>query len=166
MMRLFLLALGLMLIGVWLSIVFNNYVQFGGLKINWLLMFMLILTFRHSKLLIAFLGMLAGLMMDALSHGIIGLYGTSFFLTLLLIIQVSKLFYANTFLAVSLAVFSMSVFEGWISLSIIDMLEPGVELSTNLLNSTLPVAFLQGLMTPIILQFVIWGEKLFLRDLA
>ncbi|MDE0792171.1 MAG: hypothetical protein OSB08_00855 [SAR324 cluster bacterium] len=166
MMRLFLLALGLMLIGVWLSIVFNNYVQFGGLKINWLLMFMLILTFRHSKLLIAFLGMLAGLMMDALSHGIIGLYGTSFFLTLLLIIQVSKLFYANTFLAVSLAVFSMSIFEGWISLSIIDMFEPGLELSTNLLTSNLPVAILQGLMTPIILQFVIWGEKLFLRDLA
>jgi rod shape-determining protein MreD len=165
-MRLFLLALGLMLIGVWLSIVFNNYVQFGGLKINWLLIFMLILAFRHSKLLIAFLGMMAGLMMDALSHGIIGLYGTSFFLTLLLIIQVSRLFYANTFLAVSLAVFSMSIFEGWISLSIIDMFEPGLELSTNLLTSTLPVAILQGLMTPIILQFVIWGEKLFLRDLA
>ena len=166
MMRLFLLALGLMLIGVWLSIVFNHYVQFGGLKINWLLIFMLILAFRHSKLLIAFLGMMAGLMMDALSHGIIGLYGASFFLTLLLIIQVSKLFYANTFLAVSLAVFSMTIFEGWISLSIIDMFEPGLELSTNLLTSTLPVAIMQGLMTPIILQFVIWGEKLFLRDLA
>ena len=164
-MRLFLFALGLMLIGVCLNIVFNNYVQFGGLKINWLLMFMLILTFRHSKLLIAFLGMLAGLMMDALSHGIIGLYGTSFFLTLLLIIQVSKLFYANTFLAVSLAVFGMSFFEGCISLSIIDIFEPEFELSRNLLISTLLVSLLQGLMTPIILQFVIWGEKLFLRDL-
>ena len=166
MMRLFLLALCLMLIGVWLSIVFNNYVQFGGLKVNWLLIFMLILTFRHSKLLIAFLGMLAGLIMDSLSHGIIGLYGTSFFLTLLLIIQVSKLFYANTFLAVSLAVFSMSIFEGGISLLIIDLLEPGLELSTTLLTSTLPVALLQGLMTPIILQFIIWGEELFLRDVA
>ena len=166
MMRLFLLALGLMLIGVWLNIVFNNYVQLGGLKINWLMMFMLILTFRHSKLLIAFVGMLAGLMMDALSHGIMGLYGTSYFLTLLLISQVNKLFYANTFFAVSLAVFIMSIFEGWISLSIIDMFEPGLELSTNLLTSTLPVAILQGLMTPIILQFVIWGEELFLKDVA
>ena len=165
-MRLFLLALGLMLIGVWLNIVFNNYVQLGGLKINWLLMFMLILTFRHSKLLIAFVGMLAGLMMDALSHGIMGLYGTSFFLTLLLIRQVNKLFYANTFFSISLAVFSMSIFEGWISLSIIGIFEPGLELTTNLLTSTLPVAILQGLMTPIILHFVIWGEKLFLRDLA
>ena len=165
-MRLFLLALGLMLIGVSMSIVFNNYIQLGGLKINWLLMFMLILTFRHSKLLIEFVGMLAGLMMDALSHGIIGLYGTSFFLTLLLISQVNKLFYANTFFAVSLAVFSMSIFEGWISLSILAMFEVGLEQSNHLLTSTLPLAFLQGLMTPIILQFVIWGEKKFLKDVA
>jgi rod shape-determining protein MreD len=165
-MRIFLLALGLMLIGLWLNIVFNTYVQIGGLKINWILMFMLILTFRHSKLVIAFVGILAGLMMDALSHGIMGLYGTSFFLTLLLISQVNKLFYANTFFAISLAVFSMSIFEGWVSLSILDMFEPGLELSSKMLTSTLPLALLQGLITPIILQFVIWGENLFLRDVA
>ena len=78
-MRLFLLALGLMLIGVWLIIVFNYYFQLGGLKINWLLMFMLVLTFRHSKLLLPFVGILAGLICDALSHGIMGIYGISFF---------------------------------------------------------------------------------------
>ncbi len=96
-MRLFLLSLGLMLIGVWLNIVFNNYIQIGGLKINWILIFMVILAFRHSKLVIRYVGILAGLLMDALSHGIMGLYGTSFFLTLLLISHLNKLFYANTF---------------------------------------------------------------------
>ena len=165
-MRLFLLSLGLMLIGVWLNIVFNNYVQIGGLKINWILIFMLILAFRHSKLAITFVGILAGLVMDALSHGIMGLYGTSFFLTLLLISHLNKLFYANTFFAVSLAVLIMSIFEGWISLSILGMFEPGFELSSHLLTLTLPLALLQGLMTPIILQFVIWSENLFLRDVA
>ena len=165
-MRLFLLSLGLMLIGVWLNIVFNNYVQIGGLKINWILIFMLILAFRHSKLVIGFVGILAGLTMDALSHGIMGLYGTSFFLTLLLISHLNKLFYANTFFGVSLAVLIMSIFEGWISLSILGMFEPGFELSSHLLTLTLPLALLQGLMTPIILQFVIWSENLFLRDVA
>ena len=165
-MRLFLLSLGLMLIGVWLNLVFNNYVQIGGLKINWILIFMLILAFRHSKLVIGFVGILAGLMMDALSHGIMGLYGTSFFLTLLLISHLNKLFYANTFFGVSLAVLIMSIFEGWISLSILGMFEPGFELSSHLLALTLPLALLQGLMTPIILQFVIWSENLFLRDVA
>jgi hypothetical protein len=60
----------------------------------------------------------------------------------------------------------MSIFEGWISLSILDMFEPGLELSSKMLTSTLPLALLQGLITPIILQFVIWGENLFLRDVA
>ena len=165
-MRLFLLSLGLMLIGVWLNIVFNNYIQIGGLKINWILIFMVILAFRHSKLVIRYVGILAGLLMDALSHGIMGLYGTSFFLTLLLISHLNKLFYANTFFGVSLAVLIMSIFEGWISLSILGMFEPGFELSSHLLALTLPLALLQGLMTPIILQFVIWSENLFLRDVA
>ena len=165
-MRLFLLSLGLMLIGVWLNIVFNNYIQIGGLKINWMLIFMVILAFRHSKLVIRFVGILAGLVMDALSHGIMGLYGTSFFLTLLLISHLNKLFYANTFFGVSLAVLIMSIFDGWISLSILGMFEPGFELSSHLLALTLPLALLQGLMTPIILQFVIWSENLFLRDVA
>ena len=165
-MRLFLLSLGLMLIGVWLNIVFNNYIQIGGLKINWILIFMVILAFRHSKLVIRYVGILAGLMMDTLSHGIMGLYGTSFFLTLLLISHLNKLFYANTFFGVSLAVLIMSIFEGWISLSILGMFEPGFELSSHLLALTLPLALLQGLMTPIILQFVIWSENLFLRDVA
>ena len=165
-MRLFLLSLGLMLIGVWLNIVFNNYIQIGGLKINWILILMVILAFRHSKLVIGFVGILAGLLMDGLSHGIMGLYGTSFFLTLLLISHLKKLFYANTFFGVSLAVLIMSIFEGWISLSILGMFEPGFELSSHLLALTLPLALLQGLMTPIILQFVIWSENLFLRDVA
>ena len=165
-MRLFLLSLVLMLIGVWLNIVFNNYVQIGGLKFNWILILMVILAFRHSKLIIGFVGILAGLIMDALSHGIMGLYGTSFFLTLLLISRLNKLFYANTFFAVSLAVLIMSIFEGWISISILGMFEPGFEMSNHLLNLTLPLALLQGLMTPIILQFVIWSEKLFLGDVA
>jgi hypothetical protein len=95
-----------------------------------------------------------------------GLYGTSFFLTLLLISHLNKLFYANTFFGVSLAVLIMSIFEGWISLSILGMFEPGFELSSHLLALTLPLALLQGLMTPIILQFVIWSENLFLRDVA
>ena len=165
-MRLFLLSLGLMLIGVWLNIVFNNYVQIGGLKFNWILILMVILAFRHSKLIIGFVGILAGLIMDALSHGIMGLYGTSFFLTLLIISRLNKLFYANTFFAVSLAVLIMSIFEGWISISILGMFEPGIELSNHLLTITLPLALLQGLMTPIILQFVIWSENLFLGDVA
>ena len=164
MMRLFILALGFMLIGVWLNIVFNNYFQLGGLKINWMLIFMLVLTFRHPTLLLPFVGVLAGLICDSLSHGIMGLYGISFFVSLLLARQLIKLFYANTFFSVSLAVSVMTILEGWISLSILGMLETEMYQSSLMLTSTLPLAVLHGLVTPFILQSVIWGENHFIGD--
>ena len=163
-MRLNLLVVGLMLIGAWLNIVLNNYVQLGSLKINWILIIMLVLTFRHSTHLIPFLGILAGLICDALSHGIMGLYAISFFVTLLIARLLNKLFYANTFYTVSLAVLSMSVFEGWISISIMGMLGTEINQSSLVLSKVLPLSVLHGLGAPLILLGIMWCEKLFLRN--
>ncbi|MDP6887356.1 MAG: rod shape-determining protein MreD [SAR324 cluster bacterium] len=165
-MRLFVTSLSFIIIGLWLNIVFNHYVQIVGLKINWILIFLLIQTFRQLNLGIAFFGILAGLILDALSHGIMGLYGTSFFLTLLITSQIKKVFFANTFTSISLAVFSMSIIEGLISSSILSIFEPELEISDLMLSATLPLSLLQGVITPVILQFVIWGENLFQKDLA
>ena len=165
-MRLFVTSLSFIIIGLWLNIVFNHYVQIVGLKINWILIFLLIQTFRQLNLGIAFFGILAGLILDALSHGIMGLYGTSFFLTLLITSQIKKVFFANTFTSISLAVFSMSIIEGLISSSILSIFEPELEISDLMLSVTLSLSLLQGLITPVILQFVIWGENLFQKDLA
>ena len=164
MMRLNILLVGLMLIGAWLNIVLNSYVQLGNLKINWILIIMLILTFRHSTHVIPFLGILAGLICDALSHGIMGLYAISFFITLLLASLLKKLFYANTFLTISLAILSMSIFEGWISISILGMLGTEINQSSLMLSTVLPLSILHGLGAPLILLSVIWCEKLFLRN--
>ena len=165
-MRLFVTSLSFIIIGLWLNIVFNHYIQIVGLKINWILIFLLIQTFRQLNLGIAFFGILAGLILDALSHGIMGLYGTSFFLTLLITSQIKKVFFANTFTSISLAVFSMSIIEGLISSSVLSIFEPELEISDLMLSATLPLSLLQGVITPVILQFVIWGENLFQKDLA
>ena len=164
MMRLNLLVVGLMLIGALLNIVLNNYVQLGSLKINWILIIMLVLTFRHSTHLIPFLGILAGLICDALSHGIMGLYAISFFVTLLIARLLNKLFYANTFYTVSSAVLSMSVFEGWISISILGVLGTEINQSSLVLSTVLPLSVLHGLGAPVILLGIMWCEKLFLRN--
>ena len=164
MMRLNLLVVGLMLIGTWLNIVLNNYVQLGSLKINWILIIMLVLTFRHSTHLIPFLGILSGLICDALSHGIMGLYAISFFLTLLLARLLNKLFYSNTLLTVSLAVLSMSIVEGWISISILGLLGTEINQTSLVLSTVLPLSVLHALGAPVILLGVIWCEKLFIRN--
>ena len=163
-MRLNLLVVGLMLTGALLNIVLNSYVQLGSLKINWILIIMLVLTFRHPTHLIPFLGILAGLICDALSHGIMGLYAISFFVTLLLARLMNKLFYANTFFTISIAVLGMSVFEGWISISILGMLGTEINQSSLMLSTVLPLSVLHGLGAPVILLGVIWSEKLFLRN--
>ena len=163
-MRLNVLIVGLMLIGALLNIVLNSYVQLGSLKINWILIIMLVLTFRHSTNLIPFMGILAGLICDALSHGIMGLYAISFFVTLLLARLLNKLFYANTFFTVSLAVLSMSVFEGWISISILGMLGTEINQTSLVLSTVLPLSVLHGLGAPLILLGVVWCEKMFLRN--
>ena len=163
-MRLNVLIVGLILIGALLNIVLNSYLQLGSLKINWILIIMLVLTFRHSTNLIPFMGILAGLICDALSHGIMGLYAISFFVTLLLARLLNKLFYANTFFTVSIAVLSMSVFEGWISVSILGMLGTEINQTSLVLSTVLPLSVLHGLGAPVILLGVIWGEKLFLRN--
>jgi len=165
-MRLLLFALGFVFFGTWMNTVFNNYFQIGGLKINWLLLFMLVLSFRYSKLMFPFVSIFAGIICDSLSHGIIGIYGASFFLTLLIVSQVKKIFYSNTFLSVSIAVLGMSVFEGWISLFILGLFEPELQHSSFIISTILPIAFIQGLLTPIILYLVIWGENIFLKDIA
>ena len=163
-MRINLLVVVLILIGAWLNIVLNSYVQLGSLKINWILIIMLVLTFRHSTHLISFLGILAGLICDALSHGIMGLYAISLFVTLLLARLLNKLFYANTFYTVSLAVLSMSVIEGWISISILGMLGTEINQSSLVLSTVLPLSVLHGLGAPVILLGIMWCEKLFLRN--
>ena len=164
-MRLNLIVVGLMFFGAWLNIVINSYVQLGSLKMNWILIIMLVLTFRHSTNVIPFFGILAGLICDALSHGIMGLYAISFFVTLLIASLLNKLFYANTYLTVSLAVLSMSVFEGWISLSILGMLGTEINQSSMMLSTVLPLSALHGLGAPVILLAVVWCEKLFLRNI-
>ena len=163
-MRLNVIVVVLMFVGAWLNIVLNSYVQLGSLKINWILIIMLVMTFRYSIHLVPFLGILAGLICDALSHGIMGLYAISFFVTLLLASMLNKLFYANTFLTVSLAVLSMSIFEGWISISILGMLGTDINKSSLMLSTVLPLSVLHCLVAPVILIVVIWCEKLFLRN--
>lgn len=165
-MRLLFFTLGVVFFGTWMNIVFNNYFQIVGLKINWLLLLMLVLSFRFSNLLFPFVSIFAGIICDALSHGIMGIYGSSFFLTILLVSQVKKVFYSNTFLSISIAVVGMSIFEGWLSIFILGLFQPELQQSSLIITKIIPISIIHGFLTPIILNFIIWGENVFLKDIA
>tara|TARA_Y100001970_G_scaffold233807_1_gene291667 strand:- start:2574 stop:3071 length:498 start_codon:yes stop_codon:yes gene_type:complete len=165
-MRLIIFAIGYLIIGAWMNLIFNNYFQLLGLKINWILVFILALSFRYSKLALSFVGIFAGLICDANSHGIMGLYGTSFFLILLIVNQVKKVFYSNTFFSVSFSVVGMTIIEGWLSIFLLSFFEPDLEITSLFISTNFLLAIMHGFITPIVLILIIWGERLFLREFA
>ena len=165
-MRLFFFAIGFMIVGICMNLVFNNYFQLLGLKINWVLLFVIVLSFRYPKLTLAFVGILAGLFCDAHSHGIMGLYGTTFFLTILLVIQVKKILYSNTFLAISIVIVFVTIIEAWLSLTILGWFEPNLDKTSMMLDTNLILAIIHGFITPIIFQIILWAENLFLREVG
>ena len=163
-MRLFFFATGFMILSSWMNLVLNNYVQLLGLKINWLLVFIIVLSFRYPKLSLPLVGILAGLICDAHSHGIMGLYGVSFFIITLIVIQVKKILYSNTFFAISLVVSLMTIIEAWISLTILGWFEPELDKTSLIINSILILSVIHAFITPIIFQIILWGENLFIGE--
>ena len=165
-MRLFSFATGFMLFSALMNLVFNNYVQLLGMKINWMLVFVIVMSFRFSKLTIPIVGILAGLICDAHSHGIMGLYGVSFFITTLIVIQIKKILYSNSFFTIGLVVSTMTIIESWISLTILGWFEPDLDKTSLMLNSILLLALLHGFITPLIYKLILWTENIFLLETA
>ena len=95
-----------------------------------------------------------------------GLYGFTFFLTTLIVIQVKKILYSNTFIAISCVVSVMTIIEAWFSITILGWFESGIDKTSFILNSALFLAIIHGLITPIIFKTIIWGENIILGETA
>ena len=59
-MRLVFFSIGYIIFGSWMNLVINNYFQIVDLKINWVLIFTLVLAFRYSRIFVPFIGIIAG----------------------------------------------------------------------------------------------------------
>ena len=155
-----------MILGSWMNLVFNNYFQLLGMKINWILLIVIVMTFRYSKLTLPIIGIFAGLICDAHSHGIMGLYAISYFLTTLLVINVKKILYSNNYFAIGLIVSVMTIIEALLSLTILGWFYPDLEKIPLIINTTISLAIIHGFSTPVILKLIIWGENIFLKEVT
>ena len=165
-MRLIFFCSVYIIFGSWMNIVLNNYFQIADLKINWVLIFILVLALRYSRIFLPFFGIIAGLICDAHSHGIMGIYGTSFFLTLLIVNQIKKIFYSNTLFSICLAISAMTLFEGLVSMSILGLFESNIEKTSLILSTSLILAIIHGIIAPLIIKLIDWGEHLFLGEFS
>ena len=165
-MRLVFFSIGYIIFGSWMNLVINNYFQIVDLKINWVLIFTLVLAFRYSRIFVPFIGIIAGLICDAHSHGIMGLYGASFFLTLLMVNQIKKVFYSNTLFSISLAISALTFFESLTSLFILGLFETDLEQTSLIISTSLMLAIIHGFITPVIIKLIVWGEHIFLKEFS
>jgi len=137
-----------------LGSILNELFQPSGLKINWILTVVLVLSFKYRTALLPFVAILPGFVLDSLSHGILGIYGTSFFLTTLVVYKL----YGNTrpggVLACMSFVFFFSMIEEGTALFLLHLINPELPWKLLLLTPTLPSALLNVLFVPIIFKII------------
>ena len=109
----------LVVFGILFQVLITSFIQPMGFKLNWVLIILIILAFLHGNRLIPFLAIFAGIWCDLMSHGMIGVYGISFLFVILVTQWISTWFYSHTLLLGMIVFFTLSLFEGFISLTLL-----------------------------------------------
>lgn len=145
--------------GLWIEIVLSNYVRIAGLKINIVLIVLLILMLRWKSPFLLFYGLILGMMVDTLSHAMVGVNGLSFFLTLILTRWVSDWFYDRNVVSTMILVGVLSFIEGAVALTLFKLLDPEFLWHFLFFQVVSPLAFIHGLLSPLFLIILIRFER-------
>ena len=147
------LYLGIGIGALWIQLTVFSWLSVFGLKPNLLLLTVLVLGLRWMEPWLFVYAALAGLALDVFSHGVLGIYGLSMFLTAFAALYVGNAMYENSLWFIVSAVAGLSLFEGVVSVSIFEMLDPNVPWWNWLLTRSLPVSVYHGFLAP----FLLWG---------
>ncbi|MGK5091818.1 rod shape-determining protein MreD [Deltaproteobacteria bacterium TL4] len=137
------------LFSFWIEVLFSRTLQIAGFKLDLVFITLIILTLRWQNPFLLFYGLLLGMMSDAFSHSMIGLYGISYFLSLIIVRWVGDSFYENNVFSTVFFVFLLSIVEGGLAAFFLKILS---QLSWNTLffQTELPVAVIQSLISPLL----------------
>ena len=111
---------------LWLELVFGPLLSIGSSKPSLLLLTVLLLALRHTPPWIFILGTLAGLARDLFSHGLLGLYGISFFVTVILARWLGLMVYERNALFTFVAIGALATIEGGVALFLMNWMDPTV----------------------------------------
>ena len=156
----------LVIFGILFQVLITSFIQPMGFKLNWVLMILIILAFLHGNRLIPFLAIFAGIWCDLMSHGMVGVYGISFLFVILVTQWISTWFYSHTLLLGMIVFFTLSLFEGFISLTLLKWSEEEFRWGWNFLYTAFPQALIHGIVGPLLLKGVLFLESLGLRSRA
>lgn len=149
---------------LWLQAALSGHLMIAQIKVNFVLMSLLVMMLRWKSPFLLFWGLFLGLLMDALSHSMIGVYGMSFFITLILTRWLSEMFYDQNIFSTVLFVGVMTIVEGVTSLIILNIFSEHNEFNQLFFKVTLPLSILHGVCSIVVGFILIRCERGFNLD--
>lgn len=135
---------------LWLQLTVIPLLEIWGTKPNLALATVLVMGIYWMEPWLFFYATLLGLAMDVFSHGILGIYGISFFCVSFLARMTGVSIYENSFLFGLSGVFGLSLVEGFISVTLLQFLDGSVPWWRWILTQVFPNALYNGLLAPVL----------------
>ena len=150
---LFAAAVGL--VAFWIQVTLAPHVSVFGVHPDLLLITVILFGMRWLHPGLYLYAALAGLAQDSFSHGVLGVYGISFLLTGALANVAGLLIYEQNVLFLSATVLGLTLAEGLIALTVLQLLGSETAWLTWFFVRVLPQSIYHALLTPLML----WGLR-------
>jgi rod shape-determining protein MreD len=148
-MKFFIFA-GIGIVSLWLQLTLAPMLGLFGYKPDLLLLSVLVIGLRWQEPWLFLYAVFAGLSKDVFSHGVLGIYGLSFFWVSFLARYIGISVYENSLLLGMASVFGLSLVEGILSLTLLDWLDASVSWWHLLFVDVFPTAFFNALWSPLV----------------
>ena len=135
---------------LWLQLTVAPLVAVFGYKPNLLLLSVAVMGLRGVEPWLFLYAVGAGLSLDVFSHGVLGIYGLSFFAISFLARLIGVSVYENSLLLGVAAVFGISLAEGLVSVTLFQWLDETVPWWHWMLTGVLPDALVNALWSPLV----------------
>lgn len=145
---LFHVAIGV--VTLWLQLTVAPLLAIAGYRPNLLLLTVGIMAMRWLEPWLFIYAVLAGLSLDAFSHGILGVYGISFFAAFFIARLIGLSVYENNLLVGVVGIFGICLAEGLIAITLFQWLDSSVPWWRWLGTQVLPGALVNALWSPLV----------------
>lgn len=135
---------------VWLQLTLAPMLSLFGYKPDVLLLSVLVIGLRWLEPWLFVYAVLVGLAKDVFSHGMLGVYGLSFFAISFLARYVGISVYENSLLLGMASVLGLSLVQGVFSLTVLALLDSSVPWWHWLFTAEVPTAFINALWSPLV----------------
>lgn len=156
--RLVYMGIGLPLL--WLQVSLTPYLHLFGLKPNLLLTGVLVLSVRWLDPWLFVFAAGAGLSLDVFSHGMLGLYATSFCIAAIAGRVAGMYIYESNWLFTMVLVMGLSLLEGIVAISLMAYIGEGVSWWAWLFTRVVPVSLYHGVLAPLFFVGLLRLERL------